>query len=321
MIASRCPLQLSSALQPVQSVSESATTAVSLSQWRLTASEGRCSSVGHLRNEVSQPKHRKLRFWCYQKQQLAYATVTAGLCGGRERIASTVVLWGDGNFGPTSRGYAAAPNKGLRRELALHGVEIHLCDERSTTHCTGCCQQQSVFSVQRQMLKRDAGAAVHAAPAAAAAVAGAQQPPPPAQPPARQFTNKRPLRGLLYCHSEQPHRSPDMTLRMPSASAAAPSSPPLPSSPDRHRDHGDAAMRSEAADSAQLPHSPPPPHQHQHKRRLHSRPWNRDVSAAINIVLKQYLHAFAPQQLPACWQHGDGVGSGDGRHRGRAAAA
>jgi hypothetical protein len=34
---------------------------------------------------------------------------------------------------------------------------------------------------------------------------------------------------------------------------------------------------------------------------MYSRPWNRDVSASISIFLKQYIHAFRPQLLPACW--------------------
>ena len=51
------------------------------------------------------------------------------------------------------------------------------------------------------------------------------------------------------------------------------------------------------SDSAPSPHSPQhqPNDKHEHR---HSRPWNRDVSAAINIYLKQYLHAFGPDQLP-----------------------
>jgi hypothetical protein len=142
--------------------------------------------------EVSKPRHRKLRFWCYQQQQRAYATVAAQLCGGAERIAHCVVLWGDGSFGPTSRRYAAAPNKALQRGLAANKVELYLCNERGTSSFTACCQTESEHAFQKQILKNN----------------------PPR--PALRFTAVRELRGLFYCKSPQPHRRPDMTLHVSS---------------------------------------------------------------------------------------------------------
>jgi hypothetical protein len=106
-------------------------------------------------------------------------TIAEELCDWR--VDSCVVLCGNGSFGPTSSRHAAAPNKLLRRKLADHDVEIHLVDERNTSKYTRCCQEESVFSVQRQKLKH------------APVDMNAQTPQP------RQLSPPHRLRGLLYC--------------------------------------------------------------------------------------------------------------------------
>lgn len=47
-----------------------------------------------------------------------------------------VLVWGNGSFGPTSRGHAAAPNKSLRKRLSAH-FPIVLCSEYRTSKVCG----------------------------------------------------------------------------------------------------------------------------------------------------------------------------------------
>ena len=261
--------------------------------------------------EVSQSKHGKLRFWCFQRQQHAYGTIAAEMCGGRDRIKHTVVLWGSGSFGPTLRRYAAAPNQRLRRGLAAHGVEIHLCNERYTSKLTGCCQRWSFFPKMEQERKVRPRLARRAAPAqqqqpslplSLAPALAQQQQQQPQQQPAR--APRRRVSGMLWCQSPLPHTQPDHYL----ACHLPPSDRPA-----HRRVYGYAAPSSQVAvsDSAHSPHSPQhqPNDKHEHR---HSRPWNRDVSAAINIYLKQYLHAFGPDQLPDRWGRQQVVSGGGG---------
>ena len=52
---------------------------------------------------------------------------------------NVVVAWGNGSFGPTSRGHASAPNKALRKSLAPF-VRIVLVDEYNTSKKACCCK-------------------------------------------------------------------------------------------------------------------------------------------------------------------------------------
>jgi hypothetical protein len=48
-------------------------------------------------------------FQCYQKEQLAIKKLSQVILDGC--IGPSVVLWGNGGFGPTSKGHPSAPNK------------------------------------------------------------------------------------------------------------------------------------------------------------------------------------------------------------------
>jgi hypothetical protein len=196
-------------------------------------------------------------------------------------VGSCVVLWGNGSFGPTSCGHASAPNKLLRRKLADHGVEIHLVDERNTSKYTGCCQEESVFSVQRQKLKH------------APVDLNAQTPQP------RQLSPPHRLRGLLYCKAAS-HSHHNLTHHSHSGVSRL-----------HHHSHGVAASFSKvvdltlSGDDEEKEEKEEKVRERRERRsdRLHriTRPWNRDVSAACNVFYKVYLRCFAPQLLPACW--------------------
>ena len=55
---------------------------------------------------------RRRRFDSYQQEQLAARKLSQDLLGGKKHTTALVV-WGNGGFGPTSRGHAAATNKRL----------------------------------------------------------------------------------------------------------------------------------------------------------------------------------------------------------------
>jgi hypothetical protein len=50
----------------------------------------------------------------------------------------SLVVWGNGGFGPTSRGHASAPNKRLRRLLSKY-VPVILSSEYRSSQRSACC--------------------------------------------------------------------------------------------------------------------------------------------------------------------------------------
>ena len=57
-------------------------------------------------------------FHCYRKEQLATYQLSQDLLLGRN--GPSVIVWGNGGFGPTSSGHASAPNKRLQRLLSKY---------------------------------------------------------------------------------------------------------------------------------------------------------------------------------------------------------
>ena len=192
--------------------------------------------------ERLQLKYVKLRFQTYQKKQRLYRDIAYDLYG--HDIKNSVVAWGAGNFGPTLKGHAAAPNKNVCDELIHHAVQIYLVDEYNTSKYTACCHKRSVYSKQRQQegtkakqkqLKHDLES---------------------------QALLSRTLRGLLYCKWGKKVRGEHgATHRI-----------------GHHHHHGN---NTEVVDSDEK--SSRSDETAQHKQRGGSRPWNRDVSAAISI--------------------------------------
>ena len=197
-----------------------------------------CSRWQQLWEEVSQAKYQKLRFRVFQRQERAYHTIAHEISHGRPR--DTMLLWGAGSFGPTSKGHAAAPNKKLRKKLCDCGLEIALVDEWGTTKHTACCLHHSVFVKQRQ--------------AKAITMIG------PIEEP-----KKERVRGLLYCKSETGHH------------------PISPFVGYLHHHANGYALRNEVVVSS----------------RQTSRPWNRDVSAAINIFHRAFHECHGA--VPLCF--------------------
>ena len=65
------------------------------------------------------PKQTKLRFATYQAQQRAFHKVALDLAGSKP-LSQCFLIWGDGSFGPTSKGHDSAPNKKLYHALSQY---------------------------------------------------------------------------------------------------------------------------------------------------------------------------------------------------------
>ena len=70
--------------------------------------------------------------FAYRQEQRAHKLAAAVLDGVETNV---IVAWGNGSFGPTSKGHASAPNKALRRSLSRF-FPIVLVDEHNTSKKT-----------------------------------------------------------------------------------------------------------------------------------------------------------------------------------------
>ena len=90
--------------------------------------------------ELSRLKNpRRRKFDCYRREQLAVQKLSKDLLEGCS--GNSVVVWGNGGFGPTSRGHASAPNKRLRRLLSKY-VPVVLSSEYRSSQRSACCHSK-----------------------------------------------------------------------------------------------------------------------------------------------------------------------------------
>jgi hypothetical protein len=82
---------------------------------------------------------RRWAFDCYRREQLAVHKLSKDILVGC--TGPTVIVWGCGGFGPTSRGHAPAPNKRLRNRLAKY-VPIMLSSEYRSSQRSACCHKK-----------------------------------------------------------------------------------------------------------------------------------------------------------------------------------
>ena len=90
-------------------------------------------------------KKNKIRwaFDSYKQEQGAIHKLVHTLLDGVKDKTNVVVAWGDGSFGPTSRGHASAPNKGLMERIARF-LPVVLVDEFRTSKVSSCCEVEMV---------------------------------------------------------------------------------------------------------------------------------------------------------------------------------
>jgi hypothetical protein len=80
--------------------------------------------------------NRRWKFESYQKEQRAVQQLSTDLLGGLSPM-DTLVVWGNGGFGPTSKGHDAAPNQKMQKALARHIPLVIGSEYRSSQ--TSCC--------------------------------------------------------------------------------------------------------------------------------------------------------------------------------------
>jgi hypothetical protein len=76
-----------------------------------------------------------------KKEQRCVKQLVTDLLGGMSPT-NTIVVWGNGGFGPTSKGHDAAPNKGLRHQLSRF-MPIVLGTEYNTSKLTCYCHVEA----------------------------------------------------------------------------------------------------------------------------------------------------------------------------------
>jgi hypothetical protein len=206
--------------------------------------------------ELSKKKWDRLNFWVYQRSQQAFDKIARDVVGVNTSPGECVVLWGNGGFAATSKGHASAPNIKLRRELTNRGLTIILSDEFRSSKLTACCHELSQFVSQTQRLSQSKIKKITRTNLARAA-----------QGASPTVLNENPcvkVRGLLYCHHHAGQHSTNPYVCSVYCTT-------------------NTNMSTSTAVCCVL--SSP---------KVQSRvsvPWNRDVSAAINIVKIAFGHA------------------------------
>jgi hypothetical protein len=90
---------------------------------------------------------RRWKFQAYQKEQRAVTKLVTSLLGGLNPT-DTIVVWGNGGFGPTSQGHAPAPNKKLQSHLAKYVPVVVGSEHRSSI--TSACHHGTVVPISNK---------------------------------------------------------------------------------------------------------------------------------------------------------------------------
>jgi hypothetical protein len=79
---------------------------------------------------------RRWKFAVYQKEQRAVQKLATSLLGGL-RPSNTIIVWGNGGFGPTSHGHASAPNKKMQSLLSKY-IPLVVGSEYRSSKTSAC---------------------------------------------------------------------------------------------------------------------------------------------------------------------------------------
>ena len=92
---------------------------------------------------------RRWKFEAYQKEQRAVTKLVTSILGGL-LPSNTLIVWGNGGFGPTSKGHASAPNKKLQNLLAKHIPLVVGSEYRPpASSITSACHHAEVKPISR----------------------------------------------------------------------------------------------------------------------------------------------------------------------------
>jgi hypothetical protein len=118
----------------VLSKSTSRTTSRTLYLKHVSARVATAHAFGQLMNIKATSRWK---FETYQKEQRAVEKLSTDLLGDMSPT-NTLVVWGNGSFGSTSKGHDSAPNKTLRHVLSRF-VPIVMNSEYNNTSKLSCC--------------------------------------------------------------------------------------------------------------------------------------------------------------------------------------
>jgi hypothetical protein len=92
------------------------------------------------------------KFDTYQQEQRAIQKLSTVILGGMS-ASNTLVVWGNGGFGPTSKGHDSASNKKLRCQLSRF-LPIVMNTEYNTSKLSCCCHVESAKMATESYRKR-----------------------------------------------------------------------------------------------------------------------------------------------------------------------
>jgi hypothetical protein len=123
-------------LQPAIDRLSQSSSRVSSSVAYMNHLQARLDTMGTMKRLVKAKAPSRWKFECYKKEQLAAHQLSKDLLYGC--TGPSIVVWGNGGFGPTSRGHASAPNKRLRRLLSKY-LPVILSSEYRSSQRSACC--------------------------------------------------------------------------------------------------------------------------------------------------------------------------------------
>jgi hypothetical protein len=123
-------------LQPAIDLLAQSSSRVATSVAYMEHLQARLATLDTMKRLVTAKAPSRWKFECYQKEQLAAHQLSKDLLSGC--TGPSVVVWGNGGFGPTSHGHASAPNKRLRRLLSKY-VPVILSSEYRSSQRSACC--------------------------------------------------------------------------------------------------------------------------------------------------------------------------------------
>jgi hypothetical protein len=124
-------------LQPAIDVLSQHSSRVSTSVAYMDHLRARLATLDTMKKLVKAKAPSRWKFECYQKEQLAAHQLSKDLLFGC--TGPSIIVWGNGGFGPTSRGHASAPNKKLRRLLSKYVPVIRACGMYRSSQRSACC--------------------------------------------------------------------------------------------------------------------------------------------------------------------------------------
>jgi hypothetical protein len=107
----------------------------------------RVATAPRLQTRMRARAPRRWKFESYQKEQRAVNQLRADLLDGLSP-ANTLMVWGNGGFGPTSKGHDSSPNKKMQRALSRWIPVVTSSEYRSSK--TSCCCHCPVRELKSQ---------------------------------------------------------------------------------------------------------------------------------------------------------------------------